>query len=205
MARKTDTRERLLEAAIAMISDGGEQALRIDRIAETVGVTKPSIYHFFGDREGLVVAALAEMYRRTLFIGADLVLAAAREARTREQFVAAFIVAQRGVSSAEAAERRGMLTKVLGASVSRPKLQEALREVHREIAPLHAEFVRLGREQGVIRLPFDLRVASLFTVAVFADRHMAEMQDDIDQAEWDALVFEVFRHLLFDDIQRPER
>ena len=202
MARETDTKERLLEAAIEAITAGGEQSLRVDQIVKQVGVTKPSLYYFFGDREGLVVAALAEMYRRALSVGSDLILAAVKDARTAEEFMAAFASTQGHLTSAEAAQRRAMMASVRGGAVSRPKLQEALREVHREIAQMHRQFVELGRERGVIHLPFDLRVASLFTVTVFSNRYMAEMHDDIDKDEWDALVFEVFRHLLFDHVER---
>jgi AcrR family transcriptional regulator len=56
--------DRILERAIEVIEAGGEVAIRTNVIAEECGVTAPILYRAFGNREGLVVAAQAERYRR---------------------------------------------------------------------------------------------------------------------------------------------
>jgi AcrR family transcriptional regulator len=60
-----DTRTRILEAAMSVIEDTGEGTLRVQKIAESVGVREPSVYHFFKNREELVEAAHIERYRRS--------------------------------------------------------------------------------------------------------------------------------------------
>lgn len=49
MSTRVPSSERILEAAIAAIEAGGEASLRIDLIAQEAQITKPSIYHFYGE------------------------------------------------------------------------------------------------------------------------------------------------------------
>lgn len=51
-------RQLLLDAAEQLLADGGSDALRLDALARAGGVTRPVVYHHFGDRDGLVVALL---------------------------------------------------------------------------------------------------------------------------------------------------
>ncbi len=87
---EVDSETRFLDAAIAMFDEGGEAALRIDELAKQVGVAKTSLYHHFGDREGLIVAAQAERYRRSILIGIDETLAAVESCEISEQFLTIF-------------------------------------------------------------------------------------------------------------------
>jgi AcrR family transcriptional regulator len=50
----SSTRESILAAAERIVSRGGEGALSIRELCERVGVTAPTIYHHFGDKDGLV-------------------------------------------------------------------------------------------------------------------------------------------------------
>ena len=47
------TRRRILAAALTEFSTHGHGGARIDRIAESAGVSKPMIYSYFGDKEDL--------------------------------------------------------------------------------------------------------------------------------------------------------
>lgn len=50
---------RILEAATAHIRRGGVRDLRVQAVAADAGVSTPLVYHYFGNRAGLVRAALA--------------------------------------------------------------------------------------------------------------------------------------------------
>lgn len=47
-------RAAILEAAERLLARGGEEALSIREVCACVGVTAPTIYHHFGDKDGLV-------------------------------------------------------------------------------------------------------------------------------------------------------
>jgi len=62
-------RERLLQAATALFYTEGIHSVGVDRIIETAGVTRATMYRQFGGKENLVLAYLSEEDRRlrTLF------------------------------------------------------------------------------------------------------------------------------------------
>lgn len=56
--RKSDTRRELLEAAASLISDAPGQDVPLRAICDRVGVKLPTLYHFFGSKDGLLTAVI---------------------------------------------------------------------------------------------------------------------------------------------------
>src|SRR5688572_18084668 len=52
------TRDAILAAAERILSRGGEGALSIRELCDRVAVTAPTVYHYFGDKDGLVAAVV---------------------------------------------------------------------------------------------------------------------------------------------------
>ena len=197
VVRPDNTRERLLQAAIAVLETRGEAAIRVDELARSANVSKPSVYHFFGSREGLVVAALAEMYRRSLAYDRELLLEAARSAADRQEFIRTFRAAIASFSDDDGVQRRAFRTEVLGAAVSRPGLQQAVVEMHREQTSFLTQFFTVGAERGFVSLPYDMHTTALWAIAVMLGRHVAEIDPAVDLAAWDRLTSDTFVRLLF--------
>ncbi|MEI7623381.1 MAG: TetR/AcrR family transcriptional regulator [Actinomycetes bacterium] len=59
------TEQKILDETIRIIETNGETNVRVHDIEVAVGITAPSIYHFFGNREGLVAEAQAERLLRS--------------------------------------------------------------------------------------------------------------------------------------------
>lgn len=56
------SKRRILAAALKEFSDKGREGARIEAIAQRAKVSKPMLYSYFGDKEGLYQAALREAY-----------------------------------------------------------------------------------------------------------------------------------------------
>ncbi len=56
------TRQQILEAAIALFAAKGLDGARIAEIAERAGANKRMLYHYFGNKEALYLAALEAIY-----------------------------------------------------------------------------------------------------------------------------------------------
>jgi AcrR family transcriptional regulator len=57
-----DTRQRILNAATREFARHGLGGARVDRIAARAGANKRMLYYYFGDKDGLFLAALEERY-----------------------------------------------------------------------------------------------------------------------------------------------
>jgi len=49
-----DNKERILECALELFSNKGYDAVGVQEIVDQAGITKPTLYHYFGSKEGLL-------------------------------------------------------------------------------------------------------------------------------------------------------
>lgn len=59
-----DARERLLDAAVALILEKGYEAMRVEDLCKRTGLTKGAVFHHFRNKEELAVAAAAQFAAR---------------------------------------------------------------------------------------------------------------------------------------------
>jgi AcrR family transcriptional regulator len=64
--QRSEARRAILEAAEALLLEEGLESFSIRRLASRCGYTAPTIYHHFGDKQGLLDAALEERLRMVL-------------------------------------------------------------------------------------------------------------------------------------------
>ena len=60
--QKLTTRELILEQALMLFADRGYNGVGVEELATTAGVTKPTLYHYFGNKQGVLEAIVAERY-----------------------------------------------------------------------------------------------------------------------------------------------
>ena len=191
------TRGRLLEAAINVISQRGEAGLKVDEIAVMADITKPSLYHFFGDREGLVIAAQGERFRRSLRFGQEAALEFARACSTRDEYITVIRGGLTHFADPAGAERRRTRIDVLGSAVARPALKAEVDRVMAEAASDLAELVDVGRERGWVTTPYSSVSLAAWWYGTLLGRYLVETNDAFDVAEWDAIMTTVLVALLF--------
>lgn len=61
-----DTRDTLLNAALATLEDGGEAQFSTRAVCAAAGVTAPTLYHHFGNADGLLSAAMTTAFEQFL-------------------------------------------------------------------------------------------------------------------------------------------
>lgn len=73
------TRARIVDAAAALLHEGGRAAVTTRRVAERAGVQAPTIYRLFGDKDGLLDAVAEHAMTRFAASKAEAVAAAATQ------------------------------------------------------------------------------------------------------------------------------
>ena len=192
------TQQKILDEAIRIIEASGEASMRVHDIEVTVGVTPPSIYHFFGSREGLVIAAQAERLMRSL-----------------EEFNAMSVVIMSRVSNR--AELREALNEILGLiydpsrSVSRqqrlfalgsvegrPDLAVVIGEAARDFLHRLAASFQSFQDKGWIRSDLDLEAFIQWLAGQILGRVYIEIGcEPRPNPAWDAISKEAVAFVVF--------
>jgi AcrR family transcriptional regulator len=170
-------RKELMAIAIDCFARYGYQGTSIDRIANAAGVTKGALYYHFRDKEELLFEAvqdrITEFEQRVVggvSPATDPAGALAEIAR-----VCVHIATKNNL-------RRFILTLMVEALDTHPKLSEAFRGILRRFRSYLAGIVRLGQEHGVFRRDVDASLAAqLFAGGVIG----AELQhyQDADRVD----------------------
>lgn len=64
--QREDARRSILDAAEALLVEGGYERFSMRRLALRCGYTAPTIYHYFGDKRRLIDAVLEDGFQRIL-------------------------------------------------------------------------------------------------------------------------------------------
>lgn len=197
MVSRSNTRQRLIEAAIVIIDDIGPGRLRLRDVAEAVGIKEPSVYKFFENRDALLVAAGAARYARGLVELAQRFLTAANQTTTRGDYheaVRNFISAS---TSPEQVEDRAGRAVAVGLALSRADLAAQIRLVQAESNRLVAEGLRYGAERGWVEPHIPLEVFAHWVTGIMNSRVLLELDPEIPNAVvWDALTADAILTLL---------
>ena len=194
------SRERLLEAAIDIIEEHGEVAVRVDEIAQTAEVAKPSLYHFYGNRDGLIAAAQAERYRRSLLVGYDEVLDRLARCTSRDEFLEIIRLWTATFQTPDAARRRAMRLDVLGSSVSRPALRDEIERANVEARTQLERFLEHARSKGWALTGTDIATSdvAMWLHGLWNGRYLVDITGEITEIEgWDRVTMRVIELLVF--------
>ena len=182
------TRDRLIEAAIGIIEADGEAALRVDRVAEAAGFTKPVLYHHFNDREGMIAAAQAERFRRSLESGMNEAIALVDAASSAEEFLAAMRGLMRHYAEPEGEARRRFRIEVLGSAVSRPDLMASVVAAGRAHIDNFEMPLRIAEARGWLKPGVPIRHFAQWWLGLVLSRFLFEIDPEgFDPASWDAI------------------
>ena len=188
MAEINNTRERLLKAAAATIDKGGEGAVRIRDLTKSCDITAPSIYHFFGSREGLIDAAQAFRFSRGQRQLSDAFASAIHTCKSKTQFVE---LAHRFLETMFAPDRRVIRNSrlnVLGNAVNRPALSKELALVQDESNKVVGESLGYAQTKGWVRDDFNTEMFAAWLNGMVNSRRLIEMNGTHPLSdEWDVI------------------
>jgi AcrR family transcriptional regulator len=153
-----DTRERILDAAVAVLIRTGPEALTMPAVAEQADVALRTVYNHFPSREVLAVAA----YDRLAGATQQAVAGLATDGTPRERlarFVEAFCMSLEHESPGAA---------VIMATASIPEVDQRIREVRAWRRQEIAEILRAAKREGALCVPLEQGIALTFVATSYA-------------------------------------
>jgi len=190
------TKSRILNAAIAMMDEGGESAVRLGAIAENLGIKEPSIYHHFTNRTELINAAYVEWYWQCLKtdipVGAMMVLV-----ETKDDYVRALRKTMEWSYQPERHHSRAIRLSVLGAAQRNPELAVSINDINKKFLASIADAANVAQQKGWLRADLDPMAIAYWLHGQIIGRTVAEMNPGhVDLTQWDKVSFEAVLGLI---------
>lgn len=181
-----DTEQQILMAAVALVDEHGEAGLRISDLVAASGRSVGSIYHFFGNREGVVEAVRVHRFHPTWDEDLAAMQAVNDHVESLEQLLDAVEQLQTDYVQAE---RDGVLWQrvaAIGSAQSRPSLQAVLAQKQREQTAAFEDMIRVLQSKGIAGGSIDVRAAAVFLQAFTFGRILSVLDgtDSPTPEEW---------------------
>lgn len=200
MKVKNPTEEAILECVISIIEARGESGVRIADITATTKVSISSIYHFFHDREGLIAAAQAERYYRSLGGSVEMIHILAARATSRAEVRAAILQLIEWMARPERAPHRLTRINVMGSTLGRPVLRDRVAEMQNRVVLEQASVYADLQARGLMRSDIDPVTTSAFVLGMILSRSVIEVgPSPADPEAWTHLTIMVTDELFFGD------
>jgi AcrR family transcriptional regulator len=194
------TRVRLLEEAIRVIESGGESALSVRAVAGACGVTTPMIYKAYGSREGLIVAAQAERFRRAIEGIAAPFSALVESATTVDELRSVIVALSAATQHPDRVAFRRVQYEVLGATIGRPDLRVSVDIALRSLIDRSSRALAVARDRGLVRADVALPELLWWYFGQVQGRLLVEQTDAaIDGDAWNATSLRAVLAVLFGD------
>lgn len=174
-ARAQSTIDLLINEADKAMKNGGEGAVRIQEISETTKVSIGSIYHHFGDRDGLVRATYMRNLRQAVTQEVARVrkfmerMNSAKELSEHYSEMLAYL--------SEYFQKYSVVSRanIIGSATARPLLRDALIEVQTELIDSLTEVMQLLKDRQMLKPHLDARAAAVVLLGMLHGRIIAEL------------------------------
>ncbi len=200
--RARDTVELVLQTTDAALRDGGEASVRIQSISNETGVSVGSIYHHFGDRDGLIRATYVHRFEAS--IKEDI----RRAKNFMERMHSVEEMGQHYDEMIDFLNNHFLMfpareqANVIGNTTGRPLLREAIIDVQNELTDGVTEVMQLLQDRKMLKPHLTPRAASVMALGMLHGRVIAEFdRTPVSDQEWNQAMLSAFGGLFILDDQ----
>ena len=195
--RSLETRNRVLAVALEQLEAGGEAAVRIDEIRDRSGVSIGSIYHHFGDREGVIAAAQLRRFARFAEFEVKTLADVVERSADVEEFRAHVRRLTLESRSQVRTDRRWGRIGVLASTIGRDDLRADIEQIQTRFTDGFAAHVAQGQARGFFRSDLDPRAIAAFVEAYSLGAVLNDVDArGVDEAAWEKVVWTVLDALI---------
>ena len=186
---ESDGRRRILDVTRRRLETGSEASLRLTDIAQEADVAIGLIGHHFGNRDGLVAVAQAEIYedivRRDLVAIEDAI----ETARDREDLGRKMADLTRRILTRGPAAHRLARTAAIGAAHGRPELRQTLAVITTGLIDDTAQLIGAAQDRGLARRDLSARAIATFMLSYVFGLVLAELDaEPVDSVDLAAVI-----------------
>lgn len=193
-----ETAAKILKFAEDELNEFGHVNFNLDRVIEKSGVSRSSVYHHFGGREGVIAGV--ETHRLITWLDNGLtemqeLLANVNSGEEAFALVELGIVMVSGSQVQQDIRRQRIST--LAMSYNSPATQEHLKEVQAEGTQRFAEIIRELKNRGLCHPIEPIEGTAHFIQSILLGRVLVDILDDpVANEQWQQSTISVLRHLI---------
>ncbi len=195
--RGQETIDTVVVAAANILAEQGEGKVRIQELSTATGVSIGSIYHHFGNREGLILAAYVDTFTKgfrrdleTLVTWLDSISDITQLTQDTNNL--------RELINQHWGENLALhRVSILGSIMGRPALQAALTKVQTELIDRLAVSIERLQALGFIKNNLSARAVSINGLGMIIGRAISEVDaTPVADEEWNQVVLEMLSGLI---------
>jgi len=192
--RHTPNLDEVIAVAIELLLKNGESDFRIEDVIERTGISKSSLYLHFGDRDGLVGAAYAQVFTVDTNRNLETAIQAFSNIKTNEDLDAIVPLLVDGLVQTPI-DSRWNRVDVLSSARYRPEFFARITEAQTRMNSALEELLRMQQDHGLVRRDIDAREMAVLIQAVSFGRLFRDIDSRMnkkDLTEWAKLTTEIY-------------
>ncbi len=170
-----ESEDQILDAARQLVAEHGEGSFRISDLVERSGRSVGSIYHFFGNREGVLEAVWLAELASAWAVDAERLQELAGAIDSPEDLDRMIELLARELHDPARSDQLWSKLEVISASRRRPALRRVVEGAQQSMTDAYADLVRQLQDRGVVCTEVDASAVAVFVQAVTLGRIISDL------------------------------
>ena len=198
--RGRETIEKLLEVTISELDRVGLAEIDIDSLLRKSKISKGSLYHHFGSKNGLLAAAEAQQYMRYLKREGENFRRLIEGCTTKQKFVDLVAAVMKITRLEENLGFRKKRVRAIAMSFNDENLAQVLKNAQIEVTEYLAGSFQIAKDRGWVKPDTDLMALSYWIQGVFIGHIMLDITEQTEHEDaWSQMAFQAQQPFLAAD------
>ncbi len=194
---KVSTRQRLIDLALIELDKNGLSGFDLDDLLAKSKISKGSLYHHFGSKNGLITAAEVHLLLATYEQGNRLLRLLVENTKDADEFASHMELMVRTATNDESQESRRRRLRAIALAQNNPTLAEKIRINQIEGSNYLAETMQIAVDKGWLRPDINVRAFSYWQQGMFFGHKLLDISGEDDLKEpWNEIAIIALRAFL---------
>jgi AcrR family transcriptional regulator len=194
---KVSTRQHLIDLALIELDKNGLSGFDLDDLLAKSKISKGSLYHHFGSKNGLITAAEVHLLLATYEQGNRLLRLLVENTKNADEFASHMELMVRTATNDESQESRRRRLRAIALAQNNPTLAEKIRINQIEGSNYLAETMQIAVDKGWLRPDINVRAFSYWQQGMFFGHKLLDISGEDDLKEpWNEIAIIALRAFL---------
>jgi AcrR family transcriptional regulator len=195
--RGQETIAKLLEVTISELDRVGLAEIDIESLLSKSKISKGSLYHHFGSKNGLLAAAEAQQFMKYLKREGETFRKLIEDCKSKQKFID-LVAAVMKITRLEAnVDFRKKRVRAIAMSFNDENLAQVLKNAQIEVTQYLAGSFQIAKDRGWVKPDTDLMALSYWIQGVFIGHIMLDITEQTEHEEaWSEVAFQALQPFL---------